>query len=199
MPAWIERLSPEERKAKRREWNARYAAKKRATAESAEQFRLHQNEVSNSYQKRLRAEDPEWRQRTNARSNRRYHEKIKLHRTEEQRAVLRETTRRYRARKRDEVKHHLQDLLGAKCAQCPVTDRRLLDFDHIDPLKKTMLISQELHRPLDVLLEEINNCQLLCPNCHRIKNIEQCELNSYVRKNREYRNKNRTGTFSLPN
>lgn len=89
-----------------------------------------------------------------------------------------------------ETRVKLQVLIGGKCVSCGITDPRLLDFDHIDPRTKTMMISQKLHLPFEVLVHEVMKCQLLCPNCHRLKTIEKDEHDSY--KHREFRNEFRS-------
>lgn len=143
-----------------------------------------------------RKNDPEFMERQRAYGRKRYHEKIKQFVDDADRNRLKLNTQRYREKKKD-VKIKLQQYLGGCCVSCGITDPRLLDFDHIDPMTKTMNISAKLSLPWERLVEEANKCQLLCPNCHRIKTQEQRELNSYVRKTREYRNENRT-VFSLP-
>jgi 5-methylcytosine-specific restriction endonuclease McrA len=141
-------------------------------------------------------DDPGFMPKQRETGRRRYHEKVKPNKSETLREQLRKNTRSYRERKLD-VKLKLQQELGGQCVKCGITDYRLLDFDHIDPMTKKMNISTKLHLPWEVLLVEIKKCQLLCPNCHRLKTLEQKEYNSYVRKNRKYRNENRT-VFSLP-
>lgn len=76
----------------------------------------------------------------------------------------------------------LQMKLGGKCLKCGCDDWRLLDFDHIDPMSKSMNISQKIHMPLDFLSIEISKCQLLCANCHRLKTMEQGGFSSKIRK-----------------
>jgi hypothetical protein len=47
-----------------------------------------------------------------------------------------------------------------------------LDFDHIDPKQKVMAVSQMLALKEERLLLEIEKCQVLCANCHRIKTTD---------------------------
>ena len=88
--------------------------------------------------------------------------------------------------KNQQTKVQLQQSIGGRCVDCGITDSRLLDFDHRDPLTKTMMISQKLYLPFEVLLNEAQKCDLRCPNCHRIKTQNNKEYDAY--KYREYRN-----------
>ena len=47
-----------------------------------------------------------------------------------------------------------------------------LDFDHLDPSTKSMAVSQMLALSFKRLKNEINKCQVLCANCHRIKTAD---------------------------
>lgn len=185
-------MNQEEHKLKRHEYYLRWKAKKLSTPEGAAAFREETNKAARDYMRLRRATDPVYKEHVNKRQAARYHAKIKPNLTDQDRERLKENSRRFRATKLLTRKLELQQLLGGKCASCGITDSRLLDFDHIDQYKKTMLISQSLHKDMDILLEEIKNCQLLCCNCHRIRTIEQHQYNSYTRKTRDYRNKNRT-------
>ena len=108
----------------------------------------------------------------------------------------REATRKHRREKLLKVKLHLQGILGGKCQKCGIDDHRVLHFDHIDPMKKTMLVSQSYRLPLPQLEKEIENCQLLCANCHMIRTWESGGHDSWKR--RGYRNKNRTVWRAIP-
>ena len=60
------------------------------------------------------------------------------------------------------------DLLGGKCNHCGVTEK--LEFDHVDPTTKVFTISTRLaNRSKAALATEIVKCQLLCFDCHRLK------------------------------
>lgn len=126
--------------------------------------------------------DPIYISKRRAWSLKRYYTKIKPDPTTQQkfRDGCTKNTRLYRERKQA-IRIQLQALLGSKCSRCRVRDYRLLDFDHIDPLTKTMNISQKLHLPWETLVEEVKKCQLLCPNCHRLKTLEQGGFNSTIR------------------
>jgi 5-methylcytosine-specific restriction endonuclease McrA len=44
-----------------------------------------------------------------------------------------------------------------------------LDFDHLDPNKKHAGVGRMMTHSFDKILDEMDKCQLLCANCHRIK------------------------------
>jgi hypothetical protein len=68
------------------------------------------------------------------------------------------------------VKDDLIACLGGKCVQCGSSE--LLEFDHIIPATKSFAIMKRWNRGLDVLLPELEKCQLLCTTCHSAKTIE---------------------------
>ena len=58
------------------------------------------------------------------------------------------------------------------CIDCGYNSHaEALDFDHIDPLSKTMPVSALIthHRRMEDILEEIEKCEVVCSNCHRIR------------------------------
>lgn len=63
--------------------------------------------------------------------------------------------------------------LGGECAHCGNNDFRVLDVDHIDPAKKRKPRNNNLRTRLLLWRREVNNLQLLCANCHRIKTHTQ--------------------------
>lgn len=60
---------------------------------------------------------------------------------------------------------------NSKCVDCGEDRWQCLDFDHIDPTKKTMAISQMVRARYSVkrLKKEVANCEIRCSNCHRVK------------------------------
>jgi hypothetical protein len=69
-------------------------------------------------------------------------------------------------------KEKLIDFLSDKCCtDCGITDSRLLEFDHIDPQTKTKAVARLLSSGYgwERLLAEINKCEIVCANCHRIR------------------------------
>lgn len=48
-----------------------------------------------------------------------------------------------------------------------------LEFDHIDRAKKNFKISKAYNYSWKKLFEELENCVLLCANCHREKTIKE--------------------------
>ena len=76
---------------------------------------------------------------------------------------------------RDERRKLLREKLGGKCVGynkvCGSTKK--LEFDHIEPENKSFSIGQCLSKPLDLLLEESEKCQLLCYKCHYEKTRDE--------------------------
>ena len=60
------------------------------------------------------------------------------------------------------------------CVDCGITDIRVLDADHIDP---TMKINTRSNlgktRGIQVIIDELNKCDIRCANCHRIRHFEE--------------------------
>jgi 5-methylcytosine-specific restriction endonuclease McrA len=54
------------------------------------------------------------------------------------------------------------------CQYCGEADSVCLDFHHLDPTRRTMKeFSANLSRSSDRVLAEMQQCLLLCSNCHR--------------------------------
>lgn len=183
----ITRLTEEERKERRKIASNKYSRKMRLDPEYNARFCVK----AKDYYYRMKEIDPTFLEKIKARNRKSYHDNIKPYKEKmEQRKLKAREKVESRRILRKELKFKLQQLLGGRCTKCGIEDSRLLDFDHIDPSKKTMMISQSLHKPEEQILEELKNCQLLCPNCHRIKTLESKDYDAY--KNREFRNSYRT-------
>lgn len=65
--------------------------------------------------------------------------------------------------------------LDGKCVQCESTEN--LEFDHIDPETKSFSVMKLWNRSWDVLLPELEKCQLLCKECHKAKSIANQSVN----------------------
>ena len=62
-----------------------------------------------------------------------------------------------------------------RCAKCGNDDHRVLEFDHIDRSTKSFNIGDIASKGYSIkrLQEEIDKCEVLCANCHRIKTYEE--------------------------
>lgn len=65
----------------------------------------------------------------------------------------------------------LEYLSDKSCVVCGISDSRVLEFDHLDPALKSFGISSGLTNITKwaKILAEIEKCQILCANCHKIK------------------------------
>jgi hypothetical protein len=60
------------------------------------------------------------------------------------------------------------------CTDCGIKDYRVLEFDHTEDNKEIEIsraLSTRLH--MDTILKEIEKCEVVCANCHRIRTIER--------------------------
>jgi 5-methylcytosine-specific restriction endonuclease McrA len=66
-------------------------------------------------------------------------------------------------------------LSNKSCEFCGYTDYRALEFDHIDPKTKTIGISKAVSDTWswENILNEIEKCQILCANCHKVKTAKE--------------------------
>lgn len=86
-------------------------------------------------------------------------------------SYTKEKRRNYQNTRRNKIRQELILYLGGSCVVCQATDQ--LEFDHKDPKTKSFTIASGLDKPKDVLLAEVNKCQLLCKNCHLKKTISE--------------------------
>jgi hypothetical protein len=65
-------------------------------------------------------------------------------------------------------------LSNARCADCGTTDVRILEFDHVNG-KKIDNISAMVSNAaaVDTIASEIDKCDIVCANCHRIRTLER--------------------------
>lgn len=61
------------------------------------------------------------------------------------------------------------------CIDCGERDEDVLEFDHLDPVKKRRDVGQMWLdcAPPDVLERELSHCEVVCANCHRRRTAER--------------------------
>lgn len=72
--------------------------------------------------------------------------------------------------RKQKIKNNLWKLkLESKCMDCDFSDPRCLDFDHLRD--KEFNVSQMVQRAMSwtKILKEIEKCDIVCANCHRIR------------------------------
>ena len=82
--------------------------------------------------------------------------------------------RHYRKAKRQKLKNEVIEYFGGKCSRCKnAYPPCVYDLHHKDPSEKEFTLANSY---LDVSSEkfwnEVNKCELLCANCHRIEHAE---------------------------
>jgi hypothetical protein len=91
--------------------------------------------------------------------------------TQPRRSAAQHTERfwRYQSRERKDRKTRLVELRGGRCSLCGYCKCiGALEFHHRDPSTKVFELSKSnLLRRWDVVLVEVEKCELLCANCHR--------------------------------
>jgi len=70
--------------------------------------------------------------------------------------------------------HHFKALGVLKesvpCVECGKHYRlQQMDFDHLDRSTKTANVARMVEGPTELLVQELGKCQLVCANCHRIR------------------------------
>jgi hypothetical protein len=99
-------------------------------------------------------------------------EELKVWRREYRRAHTEQAQRRHQ-------KHSIfvdEQKVGKCCIKCGEADITKLDFHHRDPATKLFNISSPA-RPQEVVLKEIEKCDLLCRSCHMKHHNKQRRLN----------------------
>lgn len=71
--------------------------------------------------------------------------------------------------------NNMWEYLSTKsCVDCGIEDSRVLEFDHLPEFEKSFEISRALSgstRSWQSILNEINKCEVVCANCHRIRTM----------------------------
>jgi hypothetical protein len=66
--------------------------------------------------------------------------------------------------------------LGGKCVRCGYDKHpAALEFHHRDPNEKDFTIADVANRAWEVIRMELDKCDLLCSNCHRIEHSNRTE------------------------
>lgn len=73
----------------------------------------------------------------------------------------------------------LQHFKANPCKDCGNSDSRVLEFDHLPQFKKTKDISRMLAASVSTttLQKEIDKCEVVCANCHKIRTVERSKVN----------------------
>ena len=73
-------------------------------------------------------------------------------------------------KRRDEKRAYIEEVKKkSSCVSCGIKDYRVLDFHHISPTEKKWNVSAISKIPsMTRLKQEIDKCDILCANCHRI-------------------------------
>ena len=69
-----------------------------------------------------------------------------------------------------------QILIKSECHDCGINDPRVLEFDHLPQFKKSFGIGRAVGgstRSWNSILKEIEKCEIVCANCHRIRTLER--------------------------
>jgi hypothetical protein len=75
---------------------------------------------------------------------------------------------------RDKRRNFIVGILKkSKCIDCSNQDWRVLEFDHRNPEQKEFNIADSVHLSEEKIQREIDKCDILCANCHRIRTIKQ--------------------------
>lgn len=81
-----------------------------------------------------------------------------------------ENSNKNRVKKR---KYILDILKKSKCTDCPISDWRVLEFDHRDRETKSFNLADASSYSIKKIQLEIDKCDIVCANCHTIRTIKQ--------------------------
>ena len=87
----------------------------------------------------------------------------------------REASRRQSFDRRQSRKAKIAEVkLERGCADCGYNQHAAaLDFDHLPGTEKLFNIGSQLMRTWESILAEIDKCEVVCANCHRIRTAER--------------------------
>jgi len=84
-------------------------------------------------------------------------------------------------RSKAQLKQQVAIYAGGCCRDCgliyTVNNSPVFEFHHLDPLVKSFNICNELQmQPMDIIKKEIDKCDLLCANCHRLRHYRPKDI-----------------------
>lgn len=84
-------------------------------------------------------------------------------------AYKKKTKYKHKKKSRNALKEKIRDLKDKPCMDCGIKyPHYVMDFDHVRGIK-LFDISQKTDGAINKTLEEIDKCDLVCSNCHRIR------------------------------
>jgi 5-methylcytosine-specific restriction endonuclease McrA len=79
-----------------------------------------------------------------------------------------------KAVRRENAREHVVALLAnGSCVDCGLADPMVLEFDHLGPKADNISDLVKQGCSLKRLTSELENCELVCANCHRLRTIER--------------------------
>jgi len=86
--------------------------------------------------------------------------------------------KRMRLYKRQQNKWYRDLKESLSCIKCGFSHPAVIDFHHRDPKDKEFTISVEIYNGFSIerIMKEIEKCDVLCSNCHRIEHWENEEI-----------------------
>jgi hypothetical protein len=79
--------------------------------------------------------------------------------------------------KRNQTEWYKEYKATLSCSKCGFQHPAVIDFHHKDPKQKDFTIGSELYngKSVEEIKKEIDKCDILCANCHRILHWEENE------------------------
>ena len=81
----------------------------------------------------------------------------------------------------NEAKNFFTWLSDKSCIDCGISDIRVLEFDHVRGVKAGNISKMLGAVSRERLLEELEKCDIVCANCHRIRTAKQFDWYKYMR------------------
>jgi hypothetical protein len=81
-----------------------------------------------------------------------------------------ETMKEYRNKKRNKARRFIEEykINNSVCQDCKISyPPHMLDFDHVRGTKVDGIANMIKGANIDLIIEEINKCEIVCANCHR--------------------------------
>ncbi len=78
-------------------------------------------------------------------------------------------------RRQDNLTWLRQKKADSGCFDCGITDFRVLDFDHLPQYEKEINLGDVCRHgwSQERIQEEVDKCEVVCSNCHRIRTYER--------------------------